>query len=76
MRKGIVWINQNPFQKSNISLVGESVAIPPINKDNGLINTLTAIPIIIKERFFSLIFGDSAILNRKIVMQSIRNNDP
>jgi hypothetical protein len=37
IKSGIPWMKRNPAQKSFVVLVGEAVAIPPINIANGVV---------------------------------------
>lgn len=76
MSSGIPWMKRNPAQKLNIVLVGESVAITPINKANGVVITFTPKPVITNDNFLLLIFGNPAAQNKAIAIAIITNGSP
>ena len=72
IKSGIPWTMKNPVQKSFVVLVGESVAITPINNDNGVEATLNPKLIITNDNFLLLIFGNPADQNKIIAPNKIK----
>lgn len=66
-------MKRNPAQKLFVVLVGESVAITPINKANGVTITFNPKLIITKDNFLLLIFGNPANENKIIAIAIITN---
>ena len=73
MKSGMLWTKRNPSQKLNIVLVGASVAIKPINKDNGVAITFNPKQHIRNDNFLFLIFGSPDIQNKPIAIAIITN---
>ena len=76
IRSGIPWMKRNPVQKFTIVLVGESVAIPPINKDSGAVSTFNPKLAITNDNFLLLIFGNPAIQNKPNANATIASKNP
>lgn len=71
MSSGIPWMKRNPAQKLFVVLYGESVAITPKNKDNGVMITFNPKAYITNDNFLLLIFGKLATPN-KIITRAIK----
>ncbi len=69
-------MKRNPAQKLFVVLVGESVAITPINKANGVVITFNPNPIITNDNFLLLIFGNPAAQNKAIAKAIITIGSP
>lgn len=69
-------MKRNPAQKFKIVLNGESVAITPINKANGMVSTFSPKPTITNDNFLFLIFGRPAAINKAIAIAIITNGIP
>jgi hypothetical protein len=76
MKSGIPWTKRNPVQKLNIVLVGASVAITPINKDNGVAITINPKQHIRNDNLLFLIFGNPDIQNKPIPIAIKTNKSP
>jgi len=72
IKSGVPWMKKNPNQKSFIVLVGESVAITPINKAIGVAITFNPKIIITNDNFLLLIFGNPADQNKIIATNKIK----
>ena len=72
IKSGIPWMRRNPVQKSFVVLVGEAVAIIPINKANGVAITFNPKLIITNDNFSLLIFGNPADQNKIIATNKIK----
>ncbi len=59
IKSGIPWMKRNPAQKSFVVLVGEAVAIPPINKANGVAITINPKLIITKQERYKVLDSNS-----------------
>ncbi len=65
-------MKRNPVQKSFVVLVGEAVAITPINKAVGVAITFNPKLIITNDNFLLLIFGNPADQNKIIATNKIK----
>lgn len=72
IKSGIPWMKRNPVQKSFVVLVGEAVAIIPINKAVGVAITFNPKLIITNDNFLLLIFGNPADQNKIIATNKIK----
>lgn len=73
MKSGMLWTKRNPIQKLNIVLDGASVAITPINIDNGVASTFNPKQHIRNDNFLFLIFCNPDIQNKTIAIAIITN---
>jgi hypothetical protein len=76
MMSGMLWTKRNPIQKLNIVLDGASVAITPINIDNGVASTFNPKQHIRNDNLLFLIFGNPDIQNKPIARAIITNTSP
>jgi hypothetical protein len=72
----MLWTKRNPIQKLNMVLDGASVAIPPINIDNGVASTFNPKQHIRNDNLLFLIFGKLDIQNKIIAIAIIINKSP